>query len=115
GHVCVTMRPHADDPYRRLPPVSSIRHEFACCARGSFDSSVPAAAADSVTVPDREINGAVDGNPRGGSEFSQMIRAKRFSILWFSIQVVVQYVLLLLAFKFLLPGVWARQLAAGWV
>lgn len=38
---------------------------------------------------------------------------KKFSILWFSIQAVVQYGLLLLAFRFLLPGVWERQFAAG--
>jgi hemolysin III len=39
---------------------------------------------------------------------------KRFSILWFSVQAVAQYALLLVAFRFLLPGLWARQLAAGW-
>ena len=38
---------------------------------------------------------------------------KKFSILWFSIQAVVQYSLLLLAFRFLLPAVWASQFAAG--
>ncbi len=40
---------------------------------------------------------------------------KRFSILWFSIQIAAQYVLLLVAFRFLLPAVWHRQLAAGWL
>ena len=38
---------------------------------------------------------------------------KRFSIFWFSVQAVVQYSLLLLAFRFLLPSVWASQLGAG--
>ena len=38
---------------------------------------------------------------------------KRFSIFWFSVQAIVQYSLLLLAFRFLLPSVWASQLAAG--
>lgn len=40
--------------------------------------------------------------------------AKRFSILWFSIQVLLQYVLLLAFFRFLLPSVWHRQFATGW-
>ena len=39
---------------------------------------------------------------------------KKFSILWFGIQVVGQYAGLLVAFRFLLPKVWARQFAAGW-
>ena len=39
---------------------------------------------------------------------------RRFSILWFSIQASVQFAVLLLAFRFLLPAVWAKQLAAGW-
>lgn len=38
----------------------------------------------------------------------------RFSIFWFSIQAVLQYAALLVAFRFLLPGLWAKQLAAGW-
>lgn len=38
---------------------------------------------------------------------------KRFSILWFSVQAVIQYSLLLLAFRFLLPSVWEAQFAAG--
>lgn len=38
---------------------------------------------------------------------------KKFSILWFSVQAVVQFSLLLLAFRFLLPGVWAHQISAG--
>jgi len=40
---------------------------------------------------------------------------KKFSILWFGIQVVGQYAGLLVAFRFLLPKVWARQFAAGWL
>jgi hemolysin III len=40
---------------------------------------------------------------------------RRFSILWFSVQSALQYALLLVAFRFLLPGLWKRQLAAGWV
>jgi hemolysin III len=39
---------------------------------------------------------------------------KKFSILWFSIQALAQYGILLLAFRFLLPGVWTKQFAAGW-
>ncbi len=39
---------------------------------------------------------------------------KKFSIAWFSIQALAQYGLLLLAFRFLLPGVWANQFEAGW-
>jgi len=38
---------------------------------------------------------------------------KKFSILWFSVQAVAQYSLLLVAFRFLLPSVWASQFAAG--
>ena len=38
---------------------------------------------------------------------------KKFSIFWFSVQVVLQLAALLIAFRFLLPGLWARQLAAG--
>jgi hemolysin III len=38
---------------------------------------------------------------------------KRFSILWFTVQLVIQFGLLLLAFRFLLPKVWAGQIAAG--
>jgi hemolysin III len=44
-----------------------------------------------------------------------MARPRRFSISWFSIQVLAQYALLLVAFRFLLPSVWARQVAAGWL
>ena len=39
---------------------------------------------------------------------------EKFSIFWFSLQAIGQYALLLLAFRFLLPGVWAKQFAAGW-
>lgn len=39
---------------------------------------------------------------------------KKFSIFWFSVQALSQYAVLLLAFRFLLPGVWERQFAAGW-
>jgi hemolysin III len=38
---------------------------------------------------------------------------KKFSIFWFSLQALGQYALLLIAFRFLLPDVWARQIAAG--
>lgn len=38
---------------------------------------------------------------------------KRFSILWFSVQLLAQYGLLLVAFRFLLPSIWAAQFAAG--
>jgi len=40
---------------------------------------------------------------------------KRFSILRFSVQMAAQYALLLVAFRFLLPGLWARQFATGWL
>jgi hemolysin III len=40
---------------------------------------------------------------------------KKFSILWFSILTVGQYASLLIAFRLLLPKVWARQFASGWV
>jgi len=39
---------------------------------------------------------------------------KKFSILWFSTQALAQYGILLLAFRFLLPHVWAKQFEAGW-
>jgi len=39
----------------------------------------------------------------------------KFSIFRFSMQAIAQYALLLLAFRFLLPGVWAKQFAAGWL
>ena len=39
----------------------------------------------------------------------------KFSIFWFTLQAIGQYALLLLAFRFLLPGVWAQQLGAGWL
>lgn len=39
----------------------------------------------------------------------------KFSILWFSVQTIIQYVVLLIGFRFLLPGVWARQVEAGWL
>jgi hemolysin III len=43
-----------------------------------------------------------------------MTQAKpRFSIFLFSIQAIGQYALLLVAFRLLLPGLWARQFAAG--
>ena len=38
---------------------------------------------------------------------------RKFSIFWFCVQVLAQYALLLVAFRFLLPGVWAGQFAAG--
>jgi len=38
---------------------------------------------------------------------------EKFSILWFSVQTVAQVALLFVAFRFLLPGLWARQIAAG--
>ena len=40
---------------------------------------------------------------------------KPFSIFWFTVQAAAQYALLLLAFRFLLPSLWARQFAAGWL
>jgi hemolysin III len=40
---------------------------------------------------------------------------RRFSIFWFSVQLLAQYVLLLVAFRFALPGVWHRQFASGWL
>lgn len=39
----------------------------------------------------------------------------KFSIFWFSMQALGQYTLLLLAFRFLMPDLWARQFAAGWL
>lgn len=41
--------------------------------------------------------------------------AKKFSIFWFSVQVVAQVVILLLAFRFLFPTVWAAQFAGGFL
>ncbi|OGF13320.1 MAG: hypothetical protein A2W00_02695 [Candidatus Eisenbacteria bacterium RBG_16_71_46] len=38
---------------------------------------------------------------------------QKFSILWFTLQALGQYALLLVAFRLLLPGIWARQFAAG--
>jgi len=47
---------------------------------------------------------------------TRMDRVKRkFSIFWFSIQVLAQFGLLLVAFRLLLPRFWAGQLATGWV
>ena len=40
---------------------------------------------------------------------------KQFSILRFTIEIAVQYTLLLAGFRFLLPAVWERQVAAGWL
>lgn len=40
---------------------------------------------------------------------------KRFSILWFCVQLVIQYGLLLAALRVFLPRVWAGQIAAGWL
>lgn len=40
---------------------------------------------------------------------------RKFSILWFSVQAVLQYALLLVAFRLLLPDLWAKQFAAGWL
>ena len=39
----------------------------------------------------------------------------KFSILKFSLQALGQYALLLVAFRLLLPGVWEKQFAAGWL
>lgn len=39
---------------------------------------------------------------------------ERFSIIWFSVQTALQLGALLLAFRFLLPGVWAAQWTWGW-
>jgi len=39
----------------------------------------------------------------------------KFSFFWFSLQAIGQYVALLVAFRLLLPGVWAKQFAAGWL
>jgi hemolysin III len=39
---------------------------------------------------------------------------KKFSIFWFTLQTLGQYALLLIAIRFLLPALWARQVAAGW-
>ena len=39
----------------------------------------------------------------------------KFSIFRFSLQALGQYAVLLLAFRFLLPGLWAKQFAAGWL
>jgi hemolysin III len=40
-------------------------------------------------------------------------KQEKFSIFWFSVQALGQYALLLTAFRFLLPHVWARQVSAG--
>jgi hemolysin III len=40
---------------------------------------------------------------------------RRFSIFWFSLQSLAQYLVLLAAIRFLLPAVWSRQIAAGWL
>ena len=39
----------------------------------------------------------------------------KFSISRFALQALLQYALLLVAFRLLLPGVWARQFEAGWL
>ncbi len=39
----------------------------------------------------------------------------KFSIRWFTFFSAAQYAALLVAFRFLFPGLWQRQLAAGWV
>jgi len=39
---------------------------------------------------------------------------KKFSMLWFCVQVVAQFGALLLLFRFGMPSVWARQVNAGW-
>ena len=39
----------------------------------------------------------------------------KFSIFWFSVQALGQYAVLLLAFRFLLPGLWEKQFATGWL
>jgi hemolysin III len=39
----------------------------------------------------------------------------KFSILWFSLQTLGFYALLLLGIRFFLPHVWAKQFAAGWL
>jgi hemolysin III len=40
---------------------------------------------------------------------------EKTSIFWFSLQAVGQYAALLIAFRFLLPGVWKTQFASGWL
>ena len=40
-------------------------------------------------------------------------KKEKFSILWFSVQVVAQVAAMLLAIRFLLPGVWTRSLSSG--
>jgi len=40
---------------------------------------------------------------------------EKFSIFKFSIQTLAQYAVLLVAFRFLLPRIWAQQFAAGWL
>jgi len=40
---------------------------------------------------------------------------ERFSIFWFSVQTALQLGVLLVAFRFLLPGVWAAQFTHGWI
>ena len=39
---------------------------------------------------------------------------EKFSFFWFTLQALGQYAVLLVAFRLLLPGVWAKQFAAGW-
>ena len=38
---------------------------------------------------------------------------KKFSILWFSLQVALQCAILFVVLRFAAPSLWARQLAAG--
>ena len=67
----------------------------------------PTLAADAGSSPDR---------PACYKEQSVLIRIhEKFSIFWFSLQAAIQYAALLLAFRLLLPGLWARQFAAGWL
>jgi hemolysin III len=40
--------------------------------------------------------------------------APRFSIFWFTVQIALQFSALLVAFRFLLPGVWSNQFSHGW-
>ena len=45
----------------------------------------------------------------------ELIKPRRFSIVRFLVEIVIQFGALLIAFRTFLPGLWHRQLGAGWL
>jgi hemolysin III len=68
-----------------------------------------------VSHDDSARDDRADGKLGDGSPLNTPKTPRRFSILWFSIQMLGQYALLLAAIRFLLPSVWTRQIDAGWL